>query len=104
MNKRMMQIDPKHLMAFKLELGREIKFAENPRHATWSADGRLFASFANNKFCEMNPKTGEMIKDYTTIGNITLKTPGRCIIRHNTLFIVDRGAKTLYAIPMNELK
>ena len=103
-NKRMMQIDPKHLMAFKLELGREIKFAENPRHATWSADGRLFASFANNKFCEMNPKTGEMIKDYTTIGNITLKTPGRCIIRHNTLFIVDRGAKTLYAIPMNELK
>ena len=52
----------------------------------------------------MNPKTGEMIKDYTTIGNITLKTPGRCIIRHNTLFIVDRGAKTLYAIPMNELK
>ena len=68
--------------------------------------GRLFVtSNGKEKFCEVNPKTGEIIKDYTTIGGITLQAPEKFCIRRNTLFIVDRvsAGSCVYAIPMNEL-
>ena len=79
-----------------------------PLGAAWSADGRLFVSFdgkqTQQKFCEVDPKTGKILKDYTTIGDITLQNPAKCLIRRNTLFIVDRvGGLCIYAIPMSEL-
>ena len=52
----------------------------------------------------MNPKTGKIIKNLTTIGDIKLNNPAKCLIRHNTLFIIDRvGGLCLYAIPLSQL-
>ncbi len=68
--------------------------------------GRMFVSSnGNEKFCEVNPDTGEIIKDLTTIGSVTLQAPEKFCIRRNTLFITDRmkNATCVYAIPMNEL-
>ncbi len=68
----------------------------------------LFVSFegkeTEEKFCEVNPKTGKIIKNLTTIGDIKLNNPAKCLIRHNTLFIIDRvGGLCLYAIPLSQL-
>lgn len=39
-------------------------------------EGRLFVSSnGTEKFCEVNPRTGEIMKDHTTIGGITLQAP-----------------------------
>lgn len=104
--KKMVRLDPQYLMASKLLLSDELTFEAKPLGAAWSRDGRLFVSFegADRKFCEVDPKTGAILKDYTTIGDITLKNPAKCLIRRNTLFIVDRvGGLCVYAIPMNQL-
>lgn len=108
--KKMICISPKYLMACKLTAEDEVVFEANPNGAAWSSDGRLFVSFAKTdqygpRFCEVNPKTGKIVKDFTTIGDIKLNNPGQCLIRRNTLFIVDRvGGLCVYAIPMSELK
>lgn len=104
--KKLVQVDPRYLRACKLTTGKELTFEANPLGAAWSPDGRLFVSFAgtNQKFCEVNPQTGKIIKDYTTIGNITLNNPAKCLIRRNTLFIVDRmKGLCIYAIPLSQL-
>ena len=46
------------------------------------------------------------MKDHTTIGRITLQSPGKCCIRRHTLFITDhvKNGTCVYAIPMSELK
>ena len=106
-SKKLIQLDPKYLQAAKLLSVNEIVLEDNPMGAAWSADGRLFVSFGgtSKKFCEVDPETGKTIKDYTTIGNITLNNPGKCLIRRGTLFIIDRiGGLALYAVPMSELK
>ena len=67
---------------------------------------RLFVSFAGaTKFCEVNAETGEIVKDYTTIGGTTLQAPEKFCIRRNTLFVVDRvkNGECVYAIPASEL-
>lgn len=106
--KKMTAIDPKYMMACKLNVGNTLTFDLNPLSAAWSKDGRLFVTFDSkegNKFCEVNPKNGNIIKDFTTIGNITLTKPGRCIIRRNTLFIVDQNPEwCVYAIPLSDIK
>ncbi|WP_303181107.1 hypothetical protein [uncultured Butyricimonas sp.] len=69
--------------------------------------GRLFVtSNGNEKFCEVDPETGDIVKDYTTVGGITLQAPEKFCIRRSTLFIVDRtkDGPCLYAIPTRELK
>ena len=69
--------------------------------------GRLFVTFnGNEKFCEVDPETGDIVKDYTTVGGITLQAPEKFCIRRSTLFIVDRtkDGPCLYAIPTRELK
>ncbi|WP_294600575.1 hypothetical protein [uncultured Rikenella sp.] len=67
---------------------------------------RLFVSSnGDEKFCEVDPKTGAILKNHTTVGGITLQAPEKFCIRRKTLFIIDRakdGAR-LYAIPMSEL-
>lgn len=72
-------------------------------------DGRMYVSSNGaEKFCEVDPKTGEIKKNHTTIGDIVLLTPEKFCIRRNTLFIIDRGSKDtpacIRAIPMTELK
>ena len=70
-------------------------------------EGDLFVSSNGaEKFCKVNPRTGEIIKDYTTVGEITLSSPEKFCIRRNTLFIVERaaGRQCVYAIPMSRLK
>lgn len=107
-SKRLVQADPRYLRACKLITEKELKFEFGPLGAAWSADGRLFVSFdgtqTQQKFCEVDPKTGKIIKDYTTIGDITLNNPAKCLIRRNTLFIIDRvGGLCVYAIPLSQL-
>lgn len=105
-DKKLIRMDTRYLKACKLSYGDEMTLQDNPLGAAWSSDGRLFVSFdsnGSNKFCEVDPRTGAVVKDCTTIGGITLKRPTKCIIRRGTLFIVDRDAGALYAIPMNEL-
>lgn len=80
---------------------------KNTPYALDFYEGRLFVSMGGTeKFCEIDPKTGEIIRDYTTIGNVTLKAPEKFCIRRNTLFIVDRvnEGSCLYAIPVSELE
>ncbi|MDE7304402.1 MAG: hypothetical protein K2N04_00590 [Alistipes sp.] len=104
-SKKMVQLNSQRLMGGKLTSDKELTFEFNPMGAAWSADGRLFVSFAgtDQKFCEVNPETGAIIKDYTTIGDITLHNPAKCLIRRNTLFIVDRkGGQCVYAIPLSQ--
>lgn len=106
--KKLIRIDTKHLMASRLSAGQELTFKASPLGAAWSPDGRLFVSFngteTKQKFCEVDPKTGKIIKDFTTIGNITLNNPAKCLIRHNTLFIVDRlNGMCIHAIPLSQL-
>lgn len=105
--KKLIKLDPKYLQATKLVVDSEIELEFSPMGAAWSSDGRLFVSFdgTDKKFCEVDPATGRIKKDYTTIGGITLKNPAKCIIRRGTLFIVDRvGGLALYAVPLSELK
>lgn len=106
--KKIVRIDPKYLKANQLLKGEELTCEAMPLGAAWSADGRLFVSFdgkqTQQKFCEVDPKTGAIIKDYTTIGDITLQNPAKCLIRRNTLFVVDRvNALCIYAIPLTQL-
>ena len=107
-SKKLVLIDPRHMRACKLNTGTELVFEASPLGAAWSPDGRLFVSFegkeTEEKFCEVNPKTGKIIKNLTTIGDIKLNNPAKCLIRHNTLFIIDRvGGLCLYAIPLSQL-
>ena len=106
--KRLVRMNPEHMMACKLTAGKELAFDYSPTGAAWSSDGRLFVSFdgkqTEQKFCEVDPETGKIIKDFTTIGDITLNNPAKCLIRRNTLFIIDRvGGLCLYAIPLSQL-
>lgn len=69
-------------------------------------EGRLFVSSnGKEKFSEVDPVTGEILKDYTVVGDVTLQVPEKFCIRRNTLFIIDRtkSGACIYAIPMNEL-
>lgn len=69
-------------------------------------EGRLFVSSnGKEKFCEVDPVTGEILKDYTVVGDVTLQVPEKFCIRRNTLFMIDRtkSGACIYAIPMNEL-
>lgn len=64
------------------------------------------SSNGTEKFCEADPETGEIVKDYTTVGEITLQSPEKFCIRRHTLFVVDRAKEgaCVYAVPMSDLK
>lgn len=70
-------------------------------------EGRMFVSSNGvEKFCEADSGTGEIMNNFTVIGDITLRNPEKFCIRRNTLFIVDRASsgQCVYAIPVSELK
>lgn len=105
--KRIDVFDPKDVrVGATLKRSRQFTY----KNAPYSLDfykGRLFVSSnGTEKFCEVNPESGEIMKDYTTVGGITLQAPEKFCIRRNTLFIVDRvkDAPCVYAIPMSELE
>lgn len=80
---------------------------KNSPYALDFYDKKLYVSSnGDEKFCEVDPETGAILKNYTTIGGITLQAPEKFCIRRKTLFIIDRIADgvRLYAIPMSELK
>ncbi len=89
-----------------LKRTRQMAYKNNP-YALEFHDGKLYVSSnGEEKFCEVNPKTGDILKNHTVIGDITLDTPEKFCIRRNTLFITDRtkNGACVYAIPMSEVK
>ncbi|WP_294629777.1 hypothetical protein [uncultured Bacteroides sp.] len=89
-----------------LKCSKQLTFAAQPYALDFCKD-RLFVSFAGNaKLCEVDAETGEIVKDYTTVGGTTLQAPEKFCIRRNTLFVVDRSKNgaCVYAIPTSELK
>ena len=79
---------------------------KNTPYALDLYEGKLFVSSnGNEKFCEVDPTTGTIIKDHSNISNIALQAPEKFCIRRNTLFIIDRAkdGACMYAIPMSEL-
>lgn len=111
--KKIVRIDKSRLMSGRLETGDEIKFEHSPKGVCFSEDGRMFVSFGKDagvKFAQVNPKTGNIIADFTKIGDIELKNPVRCLIQRGTLFIVERHVNgkdvnfCVYALPVDRLK
>lgn len=105
----------KRIDVFKLDSIREGTSLKRTKQLTYKNGpyaldfykGKLFVSSnGSEKFCEVNPGTGDILKDFTVIGGITLQSPEKFCIRRNTLFIVDRAkdGACVYAIPMSELK
>nr|DAE30261.1 MAG TPA: Phytase [virus sp. ct5rm7] len=89
-----------------LKRARQLTYKNNP-YALDFYEGRMFVSSnGREKLCDVNPETGDIIKDYTVVGGITLQAPEKFCIRRNTLFITDRinNGACIYAIPMSELK
>ena len=87
-----------------LSRSRQMAYKNTP-YALDFYNGKLYVSSnGEEKFCEVNPKTGEILKNHTVIGNVTLEAPEKFCIRRQTLFITDRtkNSPCVYAIPMNE--
>ena len=85
---------------------RQLAYKNNPYALGFYQERMFVSSNGSEKFCEVNPETGDIIKNYTVIGSITLQAPEKFCIRRNTLFITDRikNGACVYAIPMSELK
>ncbi|MCB7382350.1 hypothetical protein NE636_11210 [Bacteroides thetaiotaomicron] len=69
---------------------------------------RMFVSFATGKnqpiaLAEVNPETGTVIKDYTTVEGHTFSNVEKMSMARQTLFIVDRNAHTVTGIPVEKL-
>ena len=69
---------------------------------------RMFVSFATDKnqpiaLAEVNPETGTVIKDYTTVEGHTFSNVEKMSMARQTLFIVDRNAHTVTGIPVEKL-
>ena len=71
-------------------------------------EGRLFVSSnGTEKFCEVNPRTGEIMKDHTTIGGITLQAPEKFLhppphaVHHRPR---EKTGHAFTPSPMSELK
>lgn len=72
------------------------------------AGKRMFVSFATGKnqpvaLAEVNPETGAVIKDYTTAGGHTFSNAEKMSMSRQTLFVVDRIARTVTGIPVEKL-
>ena len=72
------------------------------------AGKRMFVSFLTDKqqpvgLAEVNPETGEIIKDYTTAGGHTFSNVEKISMSRQTLFVIDRKARTVTGIPVEKL-
>lgn len=89
-----------------LTRSKQLVYKNNP-YALDFYNGKLFVSSnGEEKFCEVDPKTGDVLKNHTVIGEVTLEAPEKFCIRRHTLFVTDRteNGACVYAIPMSELK
>ncbi|WP_300726062.1 hypothetical protein [uncultured Rikenella sp.] len=90
----------------ELKRSGNIAYKNSPYALDFYGKQLFVSSNGDEKFCEVDPKTGTILKNYTTIGGITLQAPEKFCIRRKTLFIIDRikGGMKLYAIPMSQLQ
>ena len=106
--RKIMRLDRSLLMSGRLGVAHELTFEQAPRGVCFADDGRMFVSFGNSskvRFARVNPESGEVLEDLTKIGDVEFKNPYKCLIRRNTLFVVDRLPDfCVYAIPLKELE
>ncbi len=105
---RIVRMDRSLLMSGQLDIARELTFDHAPQGVCFADDDRMFVSFGNASsvhFARVDPESGEVLEDLTKIGDIEFKNPQKCLIRRNTLFVVDRLPDfCVYAIPLKDLE
>ena len=106
--RKIVRMDRNLLMSGRLDVAHELTFNHAPQGVCFADDGRMFVSFRNAssvRFARVDPESGEVLEDLTKIGDIEFKNPQKCLIRRNTLFVVDRLPDfCVYAIPLKDLE
>lgn len=107
--RKVVRMDRSLLMSGKLNVAHELTFEQAPRGLCFSDEGDMFVSFGNAsavRFARVDPESGKVLADLTKIGDVEFKNPCKCLIRRNTLFVVDRNTADfcVYAIPLGDLK
>lgn len=106
--RKIVRMDRSLLMSGRLDVAHELTFDLAPQGVCFADDGRMFVSFGNAssvRFARVDPESGEVLEDLTKIGDIEFKNPQKCLIRRNTLFVVDRLPDfCVYAIPLKDLE
>ena len=106
--RKIVRMDRSLLMSGRLDVAHELTFDHAPQGVCFADDGRMFVSFGNAssaRFTRVDPESGEVLEDLTKIGDIEFKNPQKCLIRRNTLFVVDRLPDfCVYAIPLKDLE
>ena len=106
--RKIVRMDRSLLMSGRLDVAHELTFDHAPQGVCFADDGRMFVSFGNAssvRFAHVDPESGEVLEDLTKIGDIEFKNPQKCLIRRNTLFVVDRLPDfCVYAIPLKDLE
>ena len=106
--RKIVRMDRSLLMSGRLDIAHELTFDHAPQGVCFADDGRMFVSFGNAssvRFARVDPESGEVLEDLTKIGDIEFKNPQKCLIRRNTLFVVDRLPDfCVYAIPLKDLE
>lgn len=69
---------------------------------------RMFVTFATSKsqpisLAEINPETGAIVKNYTTIDGHTFSNAEKMSMSRQTLFVVDRATHIVTGIPVEKL-
>lgn len=106
--RKIVRMDRSLLMSGRLDVAHELAFDHAPQGVCFADDGRMFVSFGNAssvRLARVDPESGEVLEDLTKIGDIEFKNPQKCLIRRNTLFVVDRLPDfCVYAIPLKDLE
>lgn len=106
--RKIVRMDRSLLMSGRLDIAHELTFDLAPQGVCFADDGRMFVSFGNAssvRFARVDPESGKVLEDLTKIGDIEFKNPQKCLIRRNTLFVVDRLPDfCVYAIPLKDLE
>jgi len=106
--RKIVRMDRSLLMSGRLDVAHELTFDHAPQGVCFADDGRMFVSFGNAssvRLARVDPESGEVLEDLTKIGDIEFKNPQKCLIRRNTLFVVDRLPDfCVYAIPLKDLE
>lgn len=103
----------KEIYAYDLSQMREQKMLQPIRTLTppaiandvESINGRLFATLKQKAPCfvELDPATGSVIKDYSTVNGHALNAPEKIAVCRQTMFIIERNTNTVTAFPLSQL-